>query len=72
MVGGKTGIANAAIILWIEDTISYRSEGLAYAGCSDRAGKRQIEQESRAPTKIHTEDTFSKVGIWPSINKVLF
>lgn len=41
-------------------------------GCSDRAGKRQIEQESRAPTKIHAEHTYSKVGIWPGINKVLF
>src|SRR5471032_909303 len=28
MVGGETGIANAAIILWIEDAISYRSEGI--------------------------------------------
>jgi hypothetical protein len=41
-------------------------------GRSDGAGKRQTEQESRAPTKIRTEHTFSKVGIWPSINKVLF
>jgi len=48
-------------------------KGLAYAGDAEtERGKRQIEQESRAPTKIHTEDTFSKVGIWPSINKVLF
>ena len=41
-------------------------------GCSERAAKRQIEQESRAPTKIYTERTISKVGIWLSINKVLF
>ena len=34
--------------------------------------KAQTEQGTRAPTKILGRDEFSKVGIWPSINKVLF